>query len=98
MGDPRKVPDAYKASNVVPHAAKIADPLLLIHGMADDNVVFNHSTSLMASLQGNAQAFETMVYPGQTHRVGGPKISVHLWETILRFLERSVEFNVKSKD
>jgi dipeptidyl-peptidase 4 len=90
MGDPRKVPEAYKASNVVPHAAKIADPLLLIHGMADDNVVFDHSTSLMAALQGNAQRFETMVYPGQTHRVAGPKVSVHLWNGILDFLDRTV--------
>ncbi len=90
MGDPRKVAEAYKASNVVPHAAKIADPLLLIHGMADDNVVFDHSTALMASLQANAQPFETMVYPGQTHRVAGPKVSVHLWETILGFLDRNV--------
>ena len=89
MGDPRKVPEAYAKSNVVPHAAKIADPLLLIHGMADDNVVFDHSTALMAALQGNAQAFETMVYPGQTHRVGGPKVSVHLWNSILDFLDRS---------
>lgn len=88
MGDPRAVPEAYAAANVVPHAAKIRDPLLLIHGMADDNVVFDHTTALMAALQGNAQRFETMVYPGQTHRVAGPKVSVHLWETILAFLDR----------
>lgn len=88
MGDPRIVPDAYAASNVVPHAAKIQDPLLLIHGMADDNVVFDHSTALMAALQGNGQRFETMVYPGQTHRVAGPKVSVHLWDAILAFLDR----------
>lgn len=89
MGDPRKVPEAYKAANVVPHAAKIVDPLLLIHGMADDNVVFDHSTALMAALQGNAQAFETMVYPGQTHRVAGAKVSIHLWNGILDFLDRT---------
>ena len=94
MGDPRKVPEAYEKANVVPHADKISDPLLLIHGMADDNVVFDHSTALMAAMQGNAQPFETMVYPGQTHRVAGPKVSVHLWGSILDFLNRTV----KSKD
>ncbi|MGL5839542.1 MAG: DPP IV N-terminal domain-containing protein [Sphingorhabdus sp.] len=94
MGDPRRVPEAYEKANVVPHAGKIADPLLLIHGMADDNVVFDHSTALMASMQGNAQKFETMVYPGQTHRVAGPKVSVHLWKTILAFLDR----NMKNKE
>jgi len=42
-------------------------------------------------MQGNAQPFETMVYPGQTHRVAGPKVSVHLWESILAFLDRTVK-------
>ncbi len=91
MADPRQVPDAYSKSDVVPHAEKLVDPLLLIHGMADDNVVFDHSTALMGKLQGNAQAFETMVYPGQTHRVAGPKVSVHLWTSILDFLDRKVK-------
>ncbi|WP_343518418.1 S9 family peptidase [Sphingomonas sp.] len=89
MGDPRQVQAAYDKSNTVADALKIADPLLLIHGMADDNVVLEHSTVMMAKLQGGAVPFETMLYPGQTHRVGGPGVSVHLWKTILDFLDRS---------
>jgi dipeptidyl-peptidase 4 len=91
MGDPRVVPDAYIKADVTPQAEKLVDPLLLIHGMADDNVVFDHSTALMGRMQGNAQRFETMVYPGQTHRVAGPKVSVHLWTSILDFLDRHVK-------
>jgi dipeptidyl-peptidase 4 len=94
MGDPKVDGAAYAASNALGDAGKIKDPLLLIHGMADDNVVFEHSTALMAKMQAAATPFETMVYPGQTHRVGGPKISVHLWTSILNFLNR----NVKNKD
>ena len=92
MGHPKN--GAYPKSGALNDADKIADPLLLIHGMADDNVVFENSTALMAKLQGAAAPFETMVYPGQTHSVGGPKISVHLWKTILAFLNR----NIKNKD
>jgi dipeptidyl-peptidase 4 len=92
-GDPLK-PDVYERANALGDAAKIKDPLLLIHGMADDNVVFDHSTALMAKLQSEAVPFETMVYPGQTHAVGGPKVSVHLWTSILNFLNRTV----KNKD
>jgi dipeptidyl-peptidase-4 len=89
MGDPRKVQGAYDKANTVADATKIADPLLLIHGMADDNVVLEHSTVMMAKLQGAAVPFEVMLYPGQTHKVGGPGVSVHLWKTILDFLDRS---------
>jgi dipeptidyl-peptidase 4 len=94
MGTPKTDAPPYAASNALGDAGKIKDPLLLIHGMADDNVVFEHSTALMAKMQAEAVPFETMVYPGQTHRVGGPKISIHLWTSILNFLNR----NVKNKD
>jgi len=91
MGDPRLVPDAYKASNTVENALSIKDPLLLIHGMADDNVVLEHSTVMMGRMQSGGVPFDLMLYPGQTHRVGGPGISVHLWETIFGFLDRSMD-------
>lgn len=90
LGDPRAVPEVYAKSNALTDAEKISDPLLLIHGLADDNVVFEHSTALMAKLQKGERPFETMVYPGQTHAVGGPHISVHLWKTILNFLNRQL--------
>lgn len=88
LGMPQDRSSAYPASGALDDAAKIRDPLLLIHGMSDDNVVFDNSTALMAKLQAEEVPFEMMAYPGQTHRVGGPGISVHLWRTIENFLER----------
>ncbi|AMK23571.1 dipeptidyl-peptidase IV [Sphingobium sp. TKS] len=88
LGEPQEKPSAYPGSGAVDEAVKIKDPLLLIHGMSDDNVVFDNSTALMAKMQGAGVPFEMMVYPGQTHRVGGPGISVHLWRTIEDFLAR----------
>ncbi|MEM1196791.1 MAG: S9 family peptidase, partial [Pseudomonadota bacterium] len=87
MGDPRTVPEAYDKASAIPDAAKISDPLLLIHGMADDNVVFENSSELISVLQESNTPFEMMLYPGYTHRVGGPKISPHMWNSIFRFLE-----------
>ena len=89
LGNPRTEPKVYETSNALAEAGKIRDPLLIVHGMSDDNVVFENSTALIAKMQAEAVPFELMVYPGQTHRVGGPKISVHLWSTILSFLERN---------
>ncbi len=90
MGTPQRDGTAYVKSSALEHADTIDDPLLLIHGMSDDNVVFENSTALMAKLQAAGKPFETMVYPGQTHRVAGPGVSVHLWKTILNFLDREV--------
>ncbi|MEL6529716.1 MAG: prolyl oligopeptidase family serine peptidase, partial [Pseudomonadota bacterium] len=87
MGDPREVQDAYDTASAIPDATKISDPLLLIHGMADDNVVFENSSELISVLQEGNVPFEMMLYPGYTHRVAGENISPHLWNTIFRFLE-----------
>ena len=91
LGNPATDPKPYQASDALPNATAIKDPLLVIHGMSDDNVVFDNSTALMAKLQAAAVPFETMVYPGFGHRVAGPGVSVHLWRTIERFLDREMK-------
>jgi dipeptidyl-peptidase-4 len=87
MGDPREVKAAYDKASAIPEATKIADPMLLIHGMADDNVVFENSSELISVLQEANVPFEMMLYPGYTHRVSGEKIGPHVWNGIFRFLE-----------
>ena len=88
MGDPTELRAAYDKSDALRDSAKIKDPLLLYHGMSDDNVLFQNSTELMAKLQEEKVPFEVMVYPGKGHGITGTNISVHLWTTILDFLKR----------
>jgi dipeptidyl-peptidase-4 len=89
MGDPRNQAAAYKKADALQQSARIADPLLIIHGMADDNVLLQNSTELMAKMQDEKVPFEVMLYPGRTHSVSGPTVSVHLWRTIENFLARN---------
>ncbi|MFM5885151.1 MAG: DPP IV N-terminal domain-containing protein [Novosphingobium sp.] len=88
LGDPNKEPKVYERSDALADVGKIKDPLLVVHGMADDNVVFENSSALIARMQAQNVPFEMMLYPGYTHRVSGPKVSTHLWETILAFMAR----------
>ena len=89
MGDPRTGRADYDKADVLHDTTKIADPLLLMHGMADDNVLFQNSTEFMAKMQEEKVPFETMVYPGKTHAISGPNVSVFLYRTIERFLARN---------
>jgi dipeptidyl-peptidase-4 len=91
MGDPTKDAAAYEASSAIPKAGKISDPILLLHGMADDNVVFDNMTAVMAKMQAEKTPFDLMVYPGATHRVSGEGPQTHLWKTIERFMDREVK-------
>ena len=87
MGTPQADTAAYAAASAIPNAARITDPLLLIHGMADDNVVFENATEVIAAMQEANVPFQMMLYPGYTHRVSGEQISPHRYNTVFRFLE-----------
>lgn len=86
LGDPKAPGGVYDRAGAIIDAPRIADPLLVIHGMADDNVVLDNTAALAATLQAHAVPFEMMLYPGQTHGIGGPKISVHLYDRVFDFL------------
>jgi len=88
MGDPNKDPGAYAASSALRDADKIVDPLLLMHGLSDDNVVFDNSAKLMAKLQADNRPFEAMLYPGKTHAMSG--VVEHVYMTMMNFLDRHV--------
>ncbi len=89
LGNPRTDLVPYASSDPIAGAAKIADPLLMLHGMADDNVVFDNGTAMYGALQGAGRTFELMVYPGQTHAFTSAA-QLHVWKTIEDFLDRRV--------
>ena len=88
MGTPQDQPEAYEKGNVLTYADRLADPLLLIHPMADDNVLFTHSTMLMQKLQEERIPFDLMTYPGEKHGITGENQRVHVYEMISRFLDQ----------
>ncbi len=67
MDHPARNAEGYAASTVFAHLDGLASKLLLIHGMADDNVLFTNSTKLMSELQKRGKPFELMTYPGAKH-------------------------------
>jgi dipeptidyl-peptidase-4 len=90
LGNPAIDPRPYESSNALANSGRIADPLLIVHGMADDNVVFENTTAIVAKLQNEKKPFELMVYPGGTHAIAGEGPQTHVWQTITHFLDRTV--------
>ncbi|HKE94362.1 MAG TPA: S9 family peptidase, partial [Povalibacter sp.] len=86
------VTTSYEDSGVLPHVDTLHGALLLVHGMADDNVLFTNSTMLMQKLQSLDKAFELMTYPGSKHAlVRAPQTGRHFYEMTLRFFERELK-------
>lgn len=88
MDTPESNPEGYEQSSVFAHIDKLSTPLLLMHGMADDNVTFDNTTRLMAALQEAGKPFELMTYPGQRHGIRGEALQTHLMRTRMAFLDR----------
>jgi dipeptidyl-peptidase-4 len=90
MGMPQDRAAAYNASSVMPRLKNLGGRLLLLQGMADDNVTFDNSTRVMAELQNQSKTFDLMDYPGQRHGIRGPARQLQLWRTYLEFFARNL--------
>jgi dipeptidyl-peptidase 4 len=91
LGLPSKNVEGYQKSSALANAANIKGRLLLVHGMADDNVLFTHSTMLMQQLQSQTKPFDVMTYPGGKHGlIRMPQTGRHYYEMVLRFFEENL--------
>ncbi len=78
----------YAASAALPYAGNLRGKLLIVHGMADDNVLFLHSTKLFRKLQDLGKPFEVMVYPGAKHGLLRQHDGRHAYRDDLAVLRR----------
>jgi dipeptidyl-peptidase-4 len=93
MGMPADNARNYAATELVARLPRLKPAsLLLMHGMADDNVTFDNSTRILFALQAAGLPFETMVYPGLRHRGGWtPKNRMHRTMTTVEFFDRKLK-------
>ena len=90
MSTPQANPEGYAATDVLPRLDDMTGRLLILHGMADDNVIFGNATRVIDALQAKSQPFEMMLYPGQRHGVRGDPRQLQQWRTYLDFLDRTI--------
>ncbi len=88
----------YESSSVFPYVSGLNGPLMVYHGMADDNVLFTHTTKLIKALQDENKQFELMTYPGSKHSMRGKKVKLHLNHTIMGFFDRHFKTSSQEAD
>ncbi|WP_104481821.1 prolyl oligopeptidase family serine peptidase [Actinokineospora auranticolor] len=67
LGHPETNPDAYRRNSLIDDAPKLDRPLLIIHGLADDNVVVAHALRLSSALTAAGRPHALLPLPGVTH-------------------------------
>ena len=58
LNHPKANTEGYEQSSVFPYTADLSGPLMVYHGMADDNVLFTNTTKLIKTLQDENKQFE----------------------------------------
>jgi len=91
LGHPDSNKEGYQASNVFPYLEGLNGDLMIIHGMADDNVLFTNSTKLFKALQDANKPFDMMNYPGSKHSIWGQKVRTHVFNTISNYFDENLK-------
>jgi dipeptidyl aminopeptidase/acylaminoacyl peptidase len=93
LGFPDKNKEAYRRSSPITYAEKLQRPLLILHGMVDDNVHFQDSVQLIEKLieLGKTPYFEAMFYPKENHSFTHAASWTDEYERILAFFDRHLK-------
>ncbi|MET0753056.1 MAG: alpha/beta fold hydrolase, partial [Pyrinomonadaceae bacterium] len=93
LGFPDKNAEAYKRSSPITYADKLQKPLLILHGLVDDNVPAQDSMQLVEKLirLEKTPYFEAMFYPSESHGFTRPTSWTDEYGRILTFFEKHLK-------
>lgn len=86
LGDPATDPAPYEQTSLLTDAHRLERPLLLIHGLADDNVVAAHTLQLSSALLAAGRPHQVLPLSGVTHMTPQEDVAENLLLLQLRFL------------
>jgi dipeptidyl-peptidase-4 len=96
LGHPGSHPEAYELTDLCAEAASLTRPLLLIHGLADDNVVAAHTLQLSRALLEAGRPHRVLPLSGVTHMTPQPEVAENLLLVQLAFLQEALGLSPSS--
>ena len=85
MRTPQENADGYQASSAFTRAEKLHGDLLLVHGLADDNVHFQNCAEYAEHLVQLGKPFDMQVYTNRNHSIFGGNTRLHLYTKLTNF-------------
>jgi dipeptidyl-peptidase 4 len=90
LGHPDDHPEAYERSSLLADAPNLRRPLLLAHGLADDNVVPAHTLRLSAALLAAGRPHQVLPLPATTHMPTSEPVTAGLLRLELAFFQETL--------
>ncbi|HSV62267.1 MAG TPA: DPP IV N-terminal domain-containing protein [Chthoniobacterales bacterium] len=94
LGLPSENADGYKKSSVLTYVSNLNRPLLLVHGLTDDNVYFQHSVQLSEALFVAGKSFNFLPLLG-THMVSEPLLRLRRQMRVIEFFDAELKPKTK---
>lgn len=88
MGRPDENAAGYRRSAVMTHVDAITGPLLLVHGMIDENVHFRHTARLISALVAAGVPYELLLFPEERHSPRREEDRIYMEQRIVEFFAR----------
>ncbi|MEO0723560.1 MAG: S9 family peptidase [Bacteroidota bacterium] len=83
--------DGYRNNSPVYFADQLKGSYLLVHGMGDDNVHFQHTAEMANALIMANKQFDTYFYPNRNHGIYGGPTRLHLYSKMTEFLNDNLK-------
>ena len=90
LGTPDQNPEVYRASSLLDDAPRLRRPLMIIHGLADDNVVFAHALGLSSALVAAGRPHTVLPLSGITHLATEESVAENLLLLQVDFLKSAL--------
>jgi dipeptidyl-peptidase-4 len=90
LGHPDREPGNYDGTSLIPDARRLTRPLMLIHGLSDDNVVVAHTLRLSAALLAAGREHTVLPLTGATHMANDEAVAENLLLLELEFIRRAL--------
>jgi dipeptidyl-peptidase-4 len=86
MWTPQENPEGYRLGAPQSYVAGVTAHMLLVHGTGDDNVHPQNTLQYANKLEAAGKPFYMLLYPNRTHSISGGNTSVHLFNSLTRFV------------
>lgn len=90
LGHPADYPQAYESTDLTTMADQLERPLMLIHGLADDNVVAAHTFQLSRALLEAGRPHQVLPLSGVSHMTPQEAVAENLLKLQVAFLQQSL--------
>jgi dipeptidyl-peptidase-4 len=92
LGMPQENPNSYEHNSLIADAGELQRPLLIVHGLADDNVFVAHSLRLSSALLGKGRSHVFLPLAGATHMTPqAEEVAENMMRTQVDWIKRELD-------